>query len=807
MPEAAILSQNLSPALRPPNLNRKKQKPKAPILREYNRPPFKPRLLNVRRDISASVPDSSASLQYYASLASSLAQCGRLADFLMIAESVLSGGAHPKFIANINVRMVSEGIAYVLKNSGLKGVLDFVSKVERVGITAYQLFDEKSKRLLRVECTRLSVEGRLEELVSVMETLSGYQFPIQGIIDPTDVLTKFVDRQDLDLAKRFISLYPQSQLLFSSLIEEFGKKNDLRSAMEVFELLKEQPGGINKFACRSIIDVCGLCGDFMQSRAIFEGLIEEGIVLNVYVLNSLMNVNAHDLSYTLGVYRRMQALGVEADIASYNILLKACCNVRRVDLALKIYEELKAVGGRGSLELDAYTYTSMIKVLSAEGMWETVLTIKEDMSSAGVRPNLITWSLILSTCANCGLADRALKLFDEMLRDNCLPNTHCCNTILHACVKSFQFDRAFHLYHFWRACGIRIPPEMESKADSIMNPFASPFKPTVFTFNILMKACGTDYHRARALVREMTGLGIPPDVVTWSTLIDICGKARYVKGALLALKDMKASGIKLDVQAYTVAIKACVENKELKIAFFLFDEMKRYQVQPNRATYNTLLRARTNYGSLYEVQQSLAIYQEMRKAGFSANDYYLKGLIEEWCEEVLCSRNRDDSSAHILKKRTEQQKHYHLFFEKVATHLQNDKEHDRVIDVRGLSKVEARILVLSVLRMMKENYFMGEVTKENMVIFTGADAVSIPAVSNSLEVQHAIIHVLKDELGLTVNTGYGNKPDIVPHGSLLSPVSKAEGSSKYSARRPQNLGVVTVPVESLHQWLHKRNHK
>lgn len=72
---------------------------------------------------------------------------------------------------------------------------------------------------------------------------------------------------------------------------------------------------------------------------------------------------------------------------------------------------------------------------------------------------------------------------------------------------------------------------------------------------------------------------------------------------------------------------------------------------------------------------------------FSANDYYLKGLIEEWCEGVLCSRNRDDSSAHISKKRTEQHKPYHLFFEKVATHLQNDKERDRVIDVRGLSKV------------------------------------------------------------------------------------------------------------------------
>jgi hypothetical protein len=79
-----------------------------------------------------------------------------------------------------------------------------------------------------------------------------------------------VEHKFLPINGRFASLYPQSQFLFCSLIEEFGKKNDLRSAVDVFEALKEQPGGINMFACRSIIDVCGICGDFMQSRIIFE---------------------------------------------------------------------------------------------------------------------------------------------------------------------------------------------------------------------------------------------------------------------------------------------------------------------------------------------------------------------------------------------------------------------------------------------------------------------------------------------------------------------------------------------------------
>lgn len=72
---------------------------------------------------------------------------------------------------------------------------------------------------------------------------------------------------------------------------------------------------------------------------------------------------------------------------------------------------------------------------------------------------------------------------------------------------------------------------------------------------------------------------------------------------------------------------------------------------------------------------------------YSSDDYYLKVLIEEWCEGVLCSENRDDSSAVLLKKKTEEHKPYYLFFEKVATQLQKDIEHDRVVDVRGLSKV------------------------------------------------------------------------------------------------------------------------
>ena len=63
----------------------------------------------------------------------------------------------------------------------------------------------------------------------------------------------------------------------------------------------------------------------------------------------------HFLSYK-------QNLGVTVDMASYNILLKACCVAGRVDLAQEIYREVQHLESTGKLKLDVFTYSTIIKV-------------------------------------------------------------------------------------------------------------------------------------------------------------------------------------------------------------------------------------------------------------------------------------------------------------------------------------------------------------------------------------------------------------------------------------------------------------
>ncbi|CAL4938870.1 unnamed protein product [Urochloa decumbens] len=774
------LAMTSSPPQPPPPSHRRRRRPQpaAPTPNANAKPKPRAKALPLLSDVG--VGRDPSAIKYYARVASNLAGAGRLRDFLLAAEGLrAAAGDDPSFAARISARLLSRGVAAAVRDRGLPHVLEFLRDAQRVRVPAAEMLDADAADAVAAACRMVLEERRMAEFVEVVEALARYGFYVQGIVNPMDVLKIFVKKHDPDMAIRYARIFPNSQLLLCNTMEAFGKRKDLKSALTVFGALKGQLGGINMFACRSVIDICGHCGSSVQARIIFENL------------------------------------GVAPDLTSYNILLKTCCNAREFNLAQEIYEEMKKKECDGLLKLDVFTYSTMMKVFADAKMWKMASNIKEDMQAGGVRLNLVTWSSLINAYANSGLVDRAIEILEEMIRDGCQPTAPCFNIILTACVKSCQYDRAFRLFSSWKKSGIKISLSPEQKrcldggAFTFCKEYPSngsttlvvPFRPTVTTYNILMKACGTNAERAKSVMNEMRRNGLCPDLISWSILMDIHGTSQNRDGAIQALRRMQRIGIRLNVSAYTVAIKACVANKDLKLALHLFDEMKAHQLKPNLVTYKTLLTARSNYGSLQEVQQCLAIYQEMRKAGYEANDYYLKELIVEWCEGVLSSGsdNRDFYNLDLQPKRKES---FNLFLEKVATVLQKDVDQNQIVDVRGLSKVEARIVVLSVLRKIKEQYLLGTAVQDDVVIITGHEKTSRTEVETSaVDVEHAIVTVLTDDLGLEVLIGPGSHLPVLPNPKALTKSrSNLQAPTKFT--RPQ--GVIKIPVNSLNHWLKKK---
>uniref|UniRef100_A0A0E0NTI8 Uncharacterized protein n=1 Tax=Oryza rufipogon TaxID=4529 RepID=A0A0E0NTI8_ORYRU len=735
-----------------------------------------PLLSDVGRDPTA--------IKYYSRVASNLVGAGRLREFLLAAEGLRAASGDAGFEGRISRRLLSRGVAAALRDQGLPHVLEFLRDAGRVGIRAAVMLDADAYDTVAAACRLLLAERSMTEFVEAVEALAQCGFFVQGIVDPMDVLKIFVKKRDPNMAIRYARIFPQSQLLLCNTMEAFGKRKELKHALTVFGALKDQFGGINMFACRSIIDICGHCGSSVQARIIFEGLLADKITPNVYVFNSLMNVNAHSFSYNFSVYKHMQNLGVPPDLTSYNILLKTCCNAKEYKLAQEIYEEIKKKEQNGLLKLDVFTYSTMMKVFADAKMWKLASDIKQDMQSAGVRLNLVTWSSLINAYANSGLVDRAIEILEEMTRDGCQPTAPCFNIILTGCVKSCQYDRAFRLFYDWKEYGVKISLSPEQKGcfgdnfsyceehtSNSSTLLVVPFRPTVTTYNILMKACGTNGERAKSVMNEMRRNGLCPDLISWSILMDIYGSSQNRDGAIQALRRMQRVGMKLNVTAYTVAIKACVENKDLKLALHLFEEMKAHQLKPNLLTHDR----------------------------YQANDYYLKNLIVEWCEGVLSSGN-GNREYYQLDQRKES---FKLVLEKVTTFLQKDVDQNQTVDVRGLSKVESRVVVLSVLRKIKEKYLLGRAVQDDVVIITGhGKASSAKAETSVVEVEHAIVAVLTDELGLEVLIGPGSRPASSKPTVPARSRSHLDLASKHFSRRPQ--GMIKIPINSLNHWLKRK---
>ncbi|KAK9061447.1 hypothetical protein SSX86_018628 [Deinandra increscens subsp. villosa] len=749
-------------------------------------------------------------INYYAELASKLAEDARFEEFFMIVETIASGA---EFSALLNAELVSKGVLTVIESDEgfqrLNRVLTGFQKLGINGALEVSLSDRSVVDAIGRECRRNLERGGVDEVVDLMETLSGFGFAFEEAVEPIDVIRNCVNKRNPQAAIRYAGFCTRSDEAFCTAILEFGKRGDMASALTVFEASKHKLGCVNMYAYRTIIDVCGLCHDHLQSRSIYEELYAEKVNPNLYVFNSLMNVNACDLSYTMNIYKHMQNLGIAPDISSYNILLKSCSLAARLDLAQEIYKEVEYLESVGSLKLDVFTYSTMIKVFTDERMWQMALGIKDKMLETGVTPNIVTWSSLIRACAKSGLVDQAFVLFEEMLLAGCVPNSQCCNVLLHACVKALQYDRAFRLFQNWKNNSFQTTNRSLTLGGSHIA-INVPFKPTVSTYNVLMKACGTDHFLAKALMDEMETVGLSPNHISWSTLIGVYGGSGDVKRAVQVLKTMRESGVPPDVVAYTAAIKVCVKQRELNLAFSLFADMKKYQIQPNMVTYNTLLRARTRYGSLIEVQQCLSIYQDMRKSGFKPNDYYLKELIEEWCEGIIQDNHQSQGDLKSTSRRDLGGPHS-LLLEKVASHLQKSTQ-SIAVDLRGLTKVEARIVVLAVLRMIKENYHPGKLMKDDMFIILGVQEVGTAVDKNEFDVKDAIIKLLKDNLGLevlslgpkipteiriNVKNPFNSQPDL--HETL-----EGTKSSNSPTRRPAVLHRLKVTRRSLYHWLQKK---
>lgn len=86
---------------------------------------------------------------------------------------MVSGVEASRFASSLSVELVAKGISECLHEGKLRNVVDFLRKVDELGVPPLKLIDGSAMELLGRECRRILKCGEVEELVALMEILAG----------------------------------------------------------------------------------------------------------------------------------------------------------------------------------------------------------------------------------------------------------------------------------------------------------------------------------------------------------------------------------------------------------------------------------------------------------------------------------------------------------------------------------------------------------------------------------------------------------------------------------------------------------
>ncbi|KAE8666215.1 Pentatricopeptide repeat-containing protein [Hibiscus syriacus] len=390
------------------------------------------------------------------------------------------------------------------------------------------------------------------------------------------------------------------------------------------------------------------------------------------VLNACANLG--DKSKFLKLFDEMHEWGVEADVLTYNVMIKLCARADRKDLLVLVLERIiekrirfcmttlhslvAAYVGFDDLETAEKIVQAMregrndlCKILR-DAFLEDLKRAKEDDdddnydydvedddeeedtkdtkdSSQNKIDDIVFEKLLPNSIDPCSEPPLLPKVY--------APNSRIYTTLMKGYMKAGrvtdtvktleamrrQDDKASHPDNvtYTTVVSAFVNAGLMDRAREVLAEMTRIRVPANrITYNILLKGYCQQLQidKAKELLREMADdARIKPDVVSYNILIDGCILIDDSAGALAFFNEMREQGITPTKISYTTLMKAFALSGQPKLANKVFDEMLRDpRVKVDLVAWNMLVEG---YCRLGLVEEAKKVIQRMKENGFYPN--------------------------------------------------------------------------------------------------------------------------------------------------------------------------------------------
>lgn len=342
-----------------------------------------------------------------------------------------------------------------------------------------------------------------------------------GLIEDAEIVFSKMGKRDVVAWNLLISGYVQN-----GLVDE---------ALDVCVQMRSENLRFDSVTLASLLSACANTRNLHLGKDCHGYCIRNNFVSDVVVSSCI--VDMYGKCARINEARRVFSFTKSKDQVLWNTLIAAYAELGFSGEALKLFYQMQLEG----VQPNVISWNSVIwgflrlgQIIEAENMFEW-------MQSSGIQPNIITWTTLVSGMSENGFADESISLFKQMQAAGFRPNAVSIAAVVSVCIKlvSLQYGKAIHGYITRHALlsstSLRTSIiDMYAKCGNLMlakKVFDILSNKELSIYNVMIS--GYAIHgralEALALFKQMTGEGLKPDGITFTSVLSACSHAGLVK--------------------------------------------------------------------------------------------------------------------------------------------------------------------------------------------------------------------------------------------------------------------------------------
>uniref|UniRef100_A0A8I6YEJ5 DYW domain-containing protein n=2 Tax=Hordeum vulgare subsp. vulgare TaxID=112509 RepID=A0A8I6YEJ5_HORVV len=389
-----------------------------------------------------------------------------------------------------------------------------------------------------------------------------------GLFLRNNLLAAYCRGGDMRYARLLFDGMPRRDAVsWNTLIAGYSSQSGSSARLALASFRDARGGGVwaDRFTYAAVLAACGRAGDSRHGRAAHGLAVASGLVQDVFLTNSVIDMYAK--CGMIDEVRLVFDRAEERDEASWNLLLSAYVRMGWPEVAVHVLVWMH----RSGVKLDSFALGGILKACSQlEGSEDVRRMLHGCVVKVGLDLDMFVGSAMVDMYAKNGGLEEAIKVFD------CIPNQNA--VVYGAMIAGFA------------RLGSDPCPEVRIQAVRLFSDLLRmSVKPSRFTFKSVLEVCNLTnaLHCGRLIHAHVVFNGFQDDEFIANALINLYSKAGSVSDSLRCFHMTPRQ----DVVTWTSMITAFTHDENFEKALGLFLEFLSLGKEPDQFTLSSVMNA------------------------------------------------------------------------------------------------------------------------------------------------------------------------------------------------------------------------